>query len=389
MKRICIITSSRADYGLLKPLIQRLCEDADFDLSIVMTGMHLCAEFGNTYREIEADGFSINEKISIQAPGDSPGAMSKTMGNALYKFSEYFEKNKPDLLIVLGDRYEIMAVCCAAVNERIPIAHIHGGETTEGAVDECYRHSITKMSVLHFTSCEAYRKRVLQLGEQPDKVFNVGALGVENALNAPLLSIEALEKDLDFKLNDKPYGVVTFHPTTLENKSGISQIHELLSALDSFPDMRFIITKANSDAGGREINRILEEYCKKHDNCYITESLGMTRYLSAIKYADVIIGNSSSGILEGPAMKTPTVNIGDRQKGRVLADSVICAPPEHKCMTSAVKKALTPEFQVLVKYAENPFGNGKTSYMIYKILRDSLKEGLSVKKKFYDISNYE
>ena len=386
MKKICVVTSTRADYGILKPLITRLHRDSGIDLSIVATGMHLCTEFGETYNEIESDGFVINKKIDIQLSSDTPSAVSKTMGIALISFSDYFREHPHDILIVLGDRYEIMAICCAATNQRIPIAHIHGGETTEGAIDECYRHSITKMSALHFTSCETYRNRVIQLGEQPSRVFNVGALGVENIFAAPLMSIESLEHDIGFNLSDKPYGVVTFHPVTLENETGTAQIRELLSALDDFPDMRFIITKANSDVGGRKINKILDDYGKNRDNCYLTSSLGMIRYLSAIKHAVVIIGNSSSGILEGPAVKVPTVNIGDRQKGRIMAASVINCNPVAGAIVSAINKSLSQAFQDDVNMVVNPYGDGNTSKQILAIVHNQLDNGLSVSKSFYNIS---
>jgi len=386
VKRVCVVTSSRADYGVLKPLLSRLNDDSDIELSIVVTGMHLCPEFGNTYQEIEADGFIISEKINIQEPGDTPAAMSKTMGNALSKFSDYFEKNTPDLLVVLGDRYEMMAVCCAAVNRRIPIAHIHGGETTEGAVDEFYRHSITKMSALHFTCCQTYRKRVIQMGEHPERVFNVGSLGVENILNAPLLLIEALENDLGFSLHTKPYGVVVFHPVTLEDETGAKQVKELLMALDSFPNMQFLMTKSNSDAGGMEINKILEKYCDTRDNCILVASLGMKRYLSVLKHAKVIIGNSSSGILEAPASKTPTVNIGDRQKGREMADTVINCKPEAKEIIAAINKAISPDFREVIENVKTPYGNGGTSREIISIIKSFLENGISIKKSFYDFS---
>jgi GDP/UDP-N,N'-diacetylbacillosamine 2-epimerase (hydrolysing) len=306
------------------------------------------------------------------------------MGNALIKFADYFKKNRPDIIIVLGDRYEIMAVCCAAVNERIPIAHIHGGETTLGAVDDCYRHSITKMSALHFTSCEAYRNRVIQLGEHPDKVFSVGALSVENILTTQLMTIEELEYDLGLTLSDKPYAVVTFHPVTLECNTGAAQLKELLKSLDAYPDMRFVITKANSDAGGREINRLLDEYGKERENCYIVASLGMQRYLSALKNSCVIIGNSSSGVIEGPAMKIPTVNIGDRQKGRIMADSVICCQPFTANIKNAIDKAISPEFKEASKHAEHPFGDGNVTEKIVRIIKSMPITEELVKKSFYD-----
>ncbi|GHV32174.1 UDP-N-acetyl glucosamine 2-epimerase [Spirochaetia bacterium] len=386
MKKICIVTSSRADYGILRPLISKLNICVDFSLSIVTTGMHLCPEFGYTYKEIENDGFTIHKKIDIQLSSDSSAGMSKTMGMTLICFAEYFEENKPDLLIVLGDRFEIAAVCCAAANQHIPIAHLYGGEITEGAVDEKYRHAITKMSSLHFVACEAYRKRVIQLGENPETVFNVGAMGVENIKNVPLLSIEELGKGMDFDLQNQSYCVVTFHPLTLEQNTGAKQVQALMDALDEFPSMRFIITKSNSDAGGREINRLWDEYGAARENCIVVSSLGSQRYLSALRHASMMIGNSSSGIIEGPTSGIPTINIGDRQKGRIMADSVICCNPEKDAIVQAMKKALTPQFRKPAKEVVNPYGDGNTSEKIMDILQDQLDGNkINIKKKFYDV----
>lgn len=385
MKNVCAVTSSRADYGILRPLLRCLRESPGLSLSIVATGMHLCPEFGNTVGEIEADGFTVDKKIDIQLSSDMPAGTSKSMGMALICFSEYFQEHPPDMLIVLGDRYEMAAVCCAAVNQRIPIAHLHGGEITMGAVDECYRHSITKMSVLHFTSCEAYRKRVIQLGEHPKRCFNVGALGVENALREPLLSLAELEQCLDFPLAGKTYCVVTFHPVTLEDNTGACQVRELMAALDNFPDMRFIITKSNSDAGGREINMLWDEFGQSRGNCAVVASLGMRRYLSVLKYAGAIIGNSSSGLMEAPAMKVPTVNIGDRQNGRIMVDSVLSCPPNARDIERTLRRVLEPEFKQLAADAENPYGDGNTSKKIADIIGRFLREGIPVQKQFYDI----
>jgi GDP/UDP-N,N'-diacetylbacillosamine 2-epimerase (hydrolysing) len=386
MKNICVITSSRADYGILKPLISRLYNDFDMSLSIVVTGMHLCPEFGYTYREIDADGFIIHKKIDIQLSSDSSSGMSKTMGMALICFAEYFAENTFDLLIILGDRYEIAATCIAAFNHHIPIAHLYGGELTEGAIDNEYRHSITKMSSLHFVSCEAYRKRVIQLGERPEIVFNVGAMGVENVVNMSLLSIEELGKDLHFDLTNKQYCIVTFHPVTLEQSTKKGQLKELTDALDQFSDMFFIITKSNSDAGGREINRIWDEYGAVRKNCLVVESLGSRRYLSALKYASMMIGNSSSGIIEGPALKIPTINIGDRQKGRIMAESIICCKPEKDDVVNAMKRALSREFQDLARKVINPYGDGNTSSKIMEIIQEQLENNtIKLKKEFYDV----
>jgi GDP/UDP-N,N'-diacetylbacillosamine 2-epimerase (hydrolysing) len=386
MKKICVITSSRADYGILKPLLGRLCNSPDVSLSIVATGMHLCSEFGYTYREIEADGFVIQKKIDIQLSSDNYPGMSKTMGMALICFAEYFVENGFDLLIVLGDRYEIAAVCIAAFNQHIPIAHLHGGELTEGAIDNEYRHSITKMSSLHFVSCETYRKRVIQLGEHPWTVFNVGAIGVENIKNIIPMTIEELEKDLQFELKNKKYCVVTFHPVTLEQNTEKRQIQELMDAMDDFSDMLFIITKSNSDTGGREINQLWEQYSSTRPNCFLVASLGARRYLSALKYASMMIGNSSSGIIEGPALRIPTINIGDRQQGRIMAESIICSEPEKDDIVNAIKKALTQKFQNISQNVVNPYGDGNTSSKIVEIIQNQLEGNkMNIKKQFYDV----
>jgi len=384
MRSVCVVTSTRADYGILRPLLSRLQEINGIDLRIVVTGMHLCDRHGNTYTEIENDGFSIHKKIAIQLSSDTRSAMTKSMGMALNNFSDYFMEHIPDLLVLLGDRYEIMAVACAAANQLIPIAHIHGGETTEGAVDEFYRHSITKMSALHFTSCEAYRKRVIQLGEQPNSVYNVGALGVENVMKTPLLSLEELSESIDFTLEVNKYCVVTFHPVTLENNAE-EQLRELMSAIDNFPDMCYIITGANSDAGGQLINELWENYAANHNNCLFVNSLGVLRYLSALKYCAAMVGNSSSGILEGPASKIPVVDIGDRQNGRIHADNIIHCEPKRTDIIKAMEKACSPKFREMCRTVNNPYGDGNTSERITEIITDKLESEILLKKKFYDI----
>ncbi len=388
-KRVCVVTSTRADYGIMKPLIARLLGDGAFELSIVATGMHLCPEFGLTYREIEEEGFEIRRKIDIQASGDSPAAMSKTMGLALICFADYFAECRPELLIVLGDRHEMAAVCCAAANARVPIAHLCGGEACEGQVDEAYRHAITKMSYLHFTSCEAYRKRVIQLGEDPSRVFNFGDLCVENIKNEPAYPHAELERELGLALPPKGYAVVTYHPVTLEgDKEG--QTEQLMAAMDALPGLSYIITKANSDAGGREINALWEEYAMARPHCAFTASLGMRRYLSAISQSAFILGNSSSGITEGPASGIPTVNIGERQRGRVQAESILNCAPEKGEIIAAMRRALTPEFQQIAANAANPFGDGSASIKILETIKSVLFEDkIELMKKFYDIRGEE
>jgi GDP/UDP-N,N'-diacetylbacillosamine 2-epimerase (hydrolysing) len=385
-KTVCIVTGTRAEYGLLKTIAQKIAQDDCFKLRVVATGMHLCCEFGYTYTEIENDGFTIDRKIELQLSSDTNVGTVKSVGVGLISFAEYFDEKRPDLLIVLGDRFEIFSCVIAATYMQIPVAHLHGGELTYSLYDEFMRHSITKMASLHFVACEAYRKRVIQLGERPDTVFNVGAMSVENIKNMSLLSIEELEKELNFNLKSKTYCVVTFHPATLEQYTGVRQIRELLDALDAFPDMSSIITKSNSDAGGREINRIWDEYGLTKKNCRVVVSLGTKRYLSALKYASIMIGNSSSGIVEGPASGIPTVNIGDRQKGRIMAESIICCNPEKEDIINAIKRALTQDFQDLAKRVINPYGDGNTSSKILEIMRDQLNGNkLKLKKEFYDI----
>lgn len=383
--KITVLTATRAEYGLLSPIIRELLANDFFDVKVVVTGAHLSSEFGLTYKEIEADGIEIDKKIEILTDSDTTTAISKSMGLAMIRFAEYFEESKPDILLVLGDRYETLAVCCAAMNERIPIVHLYGGETTEGAIDEAVRHAITKMSYFHFTSTEEYRKRVVQLGEAPERVFAVGGIGIENALRMPLLSLEELEESIQFKL-DKPYAVVTFHPTTLEEGSAQKQFEEILAAIDDKPDMKYIFTKANADANGRLINRMIDEYAKNKENVVVFESLGVKRYLSALKYATMVLGNSSSGLLEVPSFKIPTINIGDRQKGRLKAESVIDCEPVKASVFESINKAISPEFKELAERVKNPYGDGNTSKKIVSILEREIKNsGINLKKKFYDV----
>ena len=383
--RVCAVTGSRAEYGLLYPLLLKLSQD-NIELQLVVTGSHLYSAFGDTQREIENSGLKIHERVPIPLEGDSRASIAKATGAALSSFAGYFDENRPELLVLLGDRYEIFAAAIAASLQGIPIAHLYGGETTVGAVDEFLRHSITKMSILHFTACEQYRRRVIQLGEAPERVFNVGALGVENCLHTELMTLPELQESLGFRLEDKPYSVVTFHPVTLEDNTADAQLYELVRAMDAFPGMQYIITKANADSGGRTINRIWETEKAIRDNWLVVSSLGKRRYLSALTYAAMILGNSSSGIIEAPAMKTPTVNIGDRQRGRVMADSIICCEPAAKDIISAMEKALSPAFKAIAANAINPFGDGRTSQRIMGVIQKYLAHGPhTMKKIFYDI----
>lgn len=383
-KKICILTATRAEYGQLKPIIMKLKSVVDFNICVVATGTHLSPEFGLTYKEIEQDGIKIDEKIEILLSADTPSSVSKSMGLAMISFADYFEKLKPDMLLVLGDRYETLAVAIVAMNQRIPIAHLHGGEITEGAIDESIRHAITKLSYIHFTSAEEYRNRVIQLGEDPSRVFCVGATGIENIFNERLMSKSELEKSINFKL-DKPYAIVTFHPVTLEDNNAAVQTQALLEACKMFKNMKFIFTKANADANGRIINQMIDVFVEENDCAVAFASLGMTRYLSALKYCTMVIGNSSSGLVEAPSFGVPTINIGDRQKGRLQADSVINCEPTKNKINEAITLALTKKFKEKARNTVNPYGDGNTSDKIVEVIRNFLlNDKIDLKKKFYD-----
>lgn len=385
---ICVVTATRAEYGLLRPVIKGMMKNDAFDVHVAVTGMHLSPEFGLTYKEIEADGVPIDRKIEILLSADTPSAVSKSMALAVAGFADYFADSSFDMLLLLGDRYETLAVAIAAMNAGIPIAHMHGGEITEGAVDDAIRHAITKLSYLHFTSTEEYRRRVIQLGEDPARVFNVGATGVENIQNVEKLSRDELASDLDFDLSE-PYAVVTFHPVTLEDATAEQQVGELLKAMDSFPCFNYIVTKANADKDGRVINACFENYAAEHDNVKIFASLGVKRYLSALNYADLVIGNSSSGIIEVPSFHIPTVNIGDRQRGRTRADSVIDCNAECKDIVRAINTARSSEMQNNIKHIKNPYGGGtasSTSAAIIQTIQDFVQhDRINLKKSFFNI----
>lgn len=384
MKKIAVLTATRAEYGLLKPIINKLKDVPMFDVRVVVTGAHLSPEFGLTYQEVEKDGIEIDEKIEILLSADTPSSISKSMGLALISFADYFSRKEPDMLIVLGDRYETLAVCCAAMNQRIPIAHLYGGETTEGAVDESIRHAVTKLSYLHFTSTEEYRRRVIQLGEQPDRVFCVGAIGIENILNEKLMTKGELEASICFKL-DRPYAVITFHPVTLEDNNTSVQFNELLNACRYHKDMKFIFSKANADAYGRIINQLIDGFVRENDNAVAFTSLGMIRYLSALKYSSMVIGNSSSGLVEAPSFGIPTINIGDRQKGRLQASSVINCESIQEEISKAITLALTEDFMKRAHNTINLYGDGHTSEKIVNIIKKILfNNKIDLKKKFYD-----
>lgn len=379
--KICAVTTTRADYGIMRPLLLKL-DKADWaDLVLAVTGTHLLKQFGYTIREIEKDNLKIDKKISIMSKAnDSAKETAAIMSRTVLKFTEYFEESKPDALLLLGDRFETFEVAAAATVCRIPVIHIAGGETTEGAIDEVFRHSISKMSYLHFASTEAYRNRIIQLGEDPKRVYDTGALGVENVLNVKCLSKEELSRELHFDLN-QPYAVVTFHPVTLENNSAVKQLKELLKVLHNHREMNFIITKANADLSGEKINDELDKFVQKNKNCIVVSSLGTVKYFSAIKYSECVIGNSSSGIVEVPSFNKPTINIGDRQKGRIQSNSIINCKPEEADIEKALRKALNFRKEVV-----NPYGEGKTSDKMVRIIRKTFYgKKIDLKKAFYDL----
>ena len=383
MKKICVVTGTRAEYGLLYWLLKEIEADKELQLQVIVTGMHLSPEFGLTYKEIEKE-FKINKKIEMLLSSDTSVGISKSMGLAQISFAESYDELKPDIVIVLGDRYEIFSATSAAMIARIPIAHIHGGEKTEGAFDESIRHSITKMSHLHFTATNEYKNRVIQLGEHPSRVFNVGGMGIENIKRLKLLSKDEFEKLIEFKLNIKNI-LVTFHPVTLENSTAKEQFQQLLDAIDELEDTNIIFTKANSDTDGRVINQMIDEYVTKnfHKSVQFT-SLGQLRYLSALQYVDAVVGNSSSGLAEAPSFKIGTINIGDRQKGRIKASSVIDCEPNKDSILKSFEKLYSKEFQETLKTTINPYGDGCASKKIVEILKSvDLKNIL--KKSFYDL----
>lgn len=386
MKRIGIMTGTRAEYGLLKSLMQEINKDNDLELYLIVSGMHLSPEFGMTYKEIEEDGFEINAKVEMLLSSDSPAGISKSIGLGVIGFADEFQRADLDMLILLGDRYEALSAAICALVMRIPIAHLHGGELTEGAIDEGIRHSITKMSYLHFTSTEQYRSRVIQLGENPERVFYVGALGVENIKKINLMTKEELEKSIHFEIDENTV-VVTYHPVTLENNTVEEQFLNLLKVLDRNPKIRMIFTKANADTNGRIVNELIDKYAAQNsERACAFMSLGQKRYLSALKYCRIVIGNSSSGIIEAPSFGKPIINIGDRQKGRICADSVINCGYTQQEIQQAMETALTEEFENKARNCRNPYEKENTAANIISVIKDYLlNDKIKLKKGFYDI----
>ncbi len=382
-RKICVVTGARADYGLLRWVMEGIRKSPELELQVIATGMHLSPEFGLTYREIEKDGFHIDRKVEMLLSSDTPTGVTKSMGLGLIGFGDALQQLKPDLMLVLGDRFEIFSAVVAAMVACIPVAHLHGGESTEGAFDESIRHSITKMSHLHFVAAEEYRKRVIQLGEQPERVFLVGGLGIDTLKNLKLLHRAELEESLGIKLRKKNL-LITFHPATLENASSAQQMTELLAALDLLEDTLLIFTLPNADTDGRVLIEMVKQFVADHTNANAYTSMGQLLYLSCIEHVDGVVGNSSSGLTEAPSFIKGTINIGDRQRGRLKAASVIDCTPDRQAIESALQRLYSPEFQAILKTVHNPYGEGGASEKIVQILQDYPLESI-LKKSFNDL----
>jgi len=382
-RKICVVTGTRAEYGLLRWVMQGIQDSQVLDLQLIVTGMHLSPEFGLTAQEIEADGFRIDRKVEMLLSSDTPVGITKSMGLAMIGFADALAELQPDLLMVLGDRYEIFAVAASAMITRIAIAHLHGGESTEGLIDESIRHSITKMAHLHFVAADEYRGRVIQLGERPDHVYRVGGLGIDNILRLKLLNRNELEAALDFKFAAFNL-LITFHPVTLEHCTSGGQIAGLLAALAELDNTGLIFTMPNADTDGRILFQQINAFCARHPSARAYTSLGQLRYLSCIQHVDGVVGNSSSGLIEAPSFRKGTINIGDRQRGRLRAKSIIDCPPNRASIGKAIKYLYSPAFQASLLSVENPYGNGGASAAVVDILEKQSFENL-LKKDFYNI----
>lgn len=383
MRKICFVTGTRAEYGLLSRLMRLVKEDNDLRLQVIATNMHLMPEYGETYKEIEKDGFTIDKKVYMHKPSDNAHGIILSMAEEMQGMNDALSELKPDILVLLGDRYEILVAAQVALIHRVPIAHIHGGEVTEGAFDDAIRHSVTKMSSLHFTSCEEYRHRVIQMGEQPSRVFDVGSLGVENIKAVPLMTKDELEASLDFKIDAQTI-LVTYHPITLGGDPA-KDIREFLNALDQFNDLKVIFTMPNSDTGRDAIALAVENYVEKHSNsAKAYTSLGLRRYLSTLQFVKAAVGNSSSGIIEVPSFGIPTLNIGDRQKGRLASKSVVNCGTSKDEVIAGLKLCLSEEMQKAAKTYENPYAKPDTANLIYQELKNVELAGLNL-KTFYDL----
>lgn len=384
MKKIAIITSTRAEYGLLMPVICNLRKfENELKVELIVTGTHLSIEYGNTIDEIKKDGIRIDKEIKIPVDSSSAMDISNNQAVTLTKFTELFFKEKYNGIIILGDRYEMLAIAIAAGNTHTPIFHLCGGDTTEGAIDEWIRHSITKMSYLHFTTNEESYHRVLQLGETPDRVFNYGSTSIENIINSANLNKVDVLKSIG--LDDCTYAVCTYHPVTMDEGKVDKEIKDFLECIKERSDIQFIVTKSNSDQGGHHINYLLDQAVNEIDNLHVYTSLGMRRYLSLMRYAEFVLGNSSSGIIETPVFKIPTVNIGDRQKGRLQTKSIINCESDKDSILSAIDKAMSSQFRQLCENVISPYGDGHASERISRKIYDIVVSGeINLKKKFYD-----
>lgn len=384
-RKVCVVTGTRAEFGLLRWLMGEIRNHPELELQVIATGMHLSPEFGSTYREIEEAGFEIDARVEMLLSSDTNTAVTKSMGLGVIGFADAYERLAPDIVVVLGDRFEIFAAASAALIAGLPIAHLHGGETTEGAFDEAIRHSITKMSHLHFVAADEYRQRVIQLGEHPDRVFNFGGMGIDAIKRIKLLSREELERSLELRFGQKNL-LVTFHPVTLEGEAGsVAQMSELLAALDKLDDTTLIFTMPNADTGGRELSAMVREFTQAHPNAKVYTSLGQLRYFSCLAQIDGVVGNSSSGLAEAPSFNIGTVNIGDRQKGRLKAKSVIDCEPNREAIQTALETLYSDEFRASLAAVTNPYGNGGASEAIVKVLAKYPLENIR-KKQFYNLS---
>lgn len=383
MRTICVVSGTRADYGLLQWVMHGIRRDPALKLQVVATGMHLSPEFGLTYRDIEADGFTIDRKLEMLTSSDSPSGVTKSIGLGVIAFADAFMELRPDIVLVLGDRFEIFAAVTAAMIAGLPIAHMHGGEITEGAFDDAIRHSITKMAHLHFVAAEPYRRRVVQMGESPERVFLSGGLGVDTIRKTPLLNRADLEAAIGFKLGRKNL-LVTFHPVTLEPGAAPGQMVELLKALDSLRDTHLIMTMPNADTGGRELIRMVEQFVATRPHARAYTSLGQLRYLSCMAHVDGVVGNSSSGLAEAPSFRKGTVNIGDRQRGRLTVPSVIDCDPDCASILAAIETLYSALFQASLEKVESPYGDGGASEKIVDVLKHFDIDGIT-KKSFYDL----
>jgi GDP/UDP-N,N'-diacetylbacillosamine 2-epimerase (hydrolysing) len=379
-RKICIVTGTRAEYGLLRWVMQDIQDEPDLTLQVIVTGMHLSPEFGLTYREIETDGFRIDRKVEMLTSSDTPVGIAKSMGLGMIGFADVLNELAPDLLVVLGDRFEIFSAVAAALVARIPVAHLHGGETTEGAFDESIRHAITKMSHLHFVAAEEYRQRVIQLGEQPQNVHLVGGLGIDSIKRLKLLERSELEAALGFRLGRRNL-LITFHPVTLESDTATEQFRELLAALAELKGTELIFSLPNADTDSRKLFHMLEQFEAQHAHAHVFASLGQLRYLSSMAHVDGVVGNSSSGLIEAPSFGIGTINIGDRQRGRLQARSVINCLPDRKSITAALQRMYSEEFMAGLGSVRNPYGDGGSSARIVEALRHAELGGL-LKKRF-------